>query len=96
MDDNLLNVKEFYLFTFVSTSNALKAESILKDQSIEFIVIPTLREISSSCGLSIKVRLDDMNKCRQIFVDKHIKAEKYYHVLKEGNKYLIKEFPFSP
>lgn len=96
MDNSLLNLKEFYLFTFVSTSNALKAETILKEQSFDFIVIPTLREISSSCGLSIKVRPADVEKCRQIFVDKHVKAEKYYHVLKEGKKYLIKEFPFSP
>jgi len=96
MDNSLLNLTEFYLFTFVSTSNALKAESILKEQSFDFIVIPTLREISSSCGLSIKVRPADVEKCRLIFVDSHIKAEKYYHVLKEGKKYLIKEFPFSP
>jgi transcriptional regulator GlxA family with amidase domain len=96
MDDSLLNLKEFYLFTFFSTSNALKAESVLKEQSFDFIVIPTLREISSSCGLSIKVRPADVEKCRQIFVDNRVKAEKYYHVLKEGKKYLIKEFPFSP
>jgi hypothetical protein len=96
MENSLLNLKEFYLFTFVSTSNALKAESILKEQSFDFIVIPTLREISSSCGLSIKVRPDDVEKTRQLFIDHRVKAEKYYHVLKEGKKYLIKEFPFYP
>lgn len=96
MNTSLLNLNDFYLFTFASTSNALKAESILKTQAMDFVMIPTLREISSSCGLSIKIRPADLEECKQTFFDHRIKAEKYYHVRKEDNKYLINEFPFSP
>jgi hypothetical protein len=96
MDNNLMNENDFYLFTFASTSNALKAENILKQQAFDFIMIPTLREISSSCGLSVKVWPADVEKCRQILIDNRIKAEKYYHVIKENKKYLINEFPFNP
>ncbi len=96
MSNNLLNLPEFYLFTFVSTSHALKGESVLKAQQAEHIMIPTLREISASCGLSIKIRPEDLDKYKQVFLEQRVKAEKYYHVRKDGNKHLIEEFPFNP
>ncbi|HWQ75163.1 MAG TPA: DUF3343 domain-containing protein [Syntrophomonas sp.] len=94
MDNNLLNIEEFCLFTFASTSAALKAESVLKAQSFEHIMIPTLREISSSCGLSVKIRPEDLESCRQILADHRIKIEKCYYVRKDGGKYKISEVAF--
>ncbi|WZL73123.1 DUF3343 domain-containing protein [Clostridiaceae bacterium 35-E11] len=45
--------KEFYVIVFESTHHAIKTENMLKSKfSIE--TIPTPREISASCGLSIK------------------------------------------
>lgn len=96
MTNNLLNLTEFYLFTFASTSQALKGESILKAQQAEFIMIPTLREISSSCGLSIKIRPEDLENYKQIFLQHRVKVEKYYYIRKDGNKYLIEAFSFNP
>jgi len=93
MDNSLLNLKEFCLFTFVSTSNALKAEGVLKKEQADFIVIPTLREISSSCGLSIKVRPDQVEAYKQLLVENNVAVEKIFHASKEQNKYLIKEYP---
>ncbi|HPF21151.1 MAG TPA: DUF3343 domain-containing protein [Syntrophomonas sp.] len=95
MSDHLLNLQEFYLFTFVSTSHALQGERILKAQQAEFIMIPTLREISASCGLSIKIRPENLAQYRQIFLDHRVKAENYYHVRKDGKQYMIKAFPFN-
>ena len=54
MNKHLFKAPQYCLITFATTSYALKAERILKAAEADFIMIPTLREISSSCGLSIK------------------------------------------
>lgn len=45
---------EYYLITFSNTHSAIAAQSFLKDK-LPFIVMPILREMSSSCGISIKI-----------------------------------------
>ncbi|KXG73885.1 DUF3343 domain-containing protein [Thermotalea metallivorans] len=45
--------KEFYVISFDSTHHALKTEKLLKGR-FPVEMIPTPREISASCGLSIK------------------------------------------
>ncbi len=45
--------KEFYVIAFDSTHYAMKAEKLLKSK-FQIEMIPTPREISASCGLSIK------------------------------------------
>ncbi|SHH30845.1 DUF3343 domain-containing protein [Tepidibacter thalassicus] len=43
-----------YVITFNSTHHAIRFEKILKELNFVITTIPTPREISSSCGLSIK------------------------------------------
>ena len=45
---------EYYLITFSSTHAAIAAQKYIEGK-INFHVMPTLREISSSCGISLKV-----------------------------------------
>ncbi len=45
---------EYFLITFSSTHAAIAAQKFLKDK-IHFYVMPTLREISNSCGISLKI-----------------------------------------
>ena len=49
--------EHYALFAFDSTHSAIAAQKVL--QSLSAIVIPTLREISASCGVSIKLSLAD-------------------------------------
>jgi len=44
--------KEFYIISFDSTHKAIKTERELNKLDVE--LIPTPREISASCGLSLK------------------------------------------
>lgn len=48
--------KEFYVIVFESTHHAIKTENRLKTK-FPIETIPTPREISASCGLSIKFPL---------------------------------------
>jgi hypothetical protein len=44
-----------YIFLiFESTHKVLKAEKVLIEKSIKFDVIPTPKDISSECGISIR------------------------------------------
>lgn len=48
------------VITFRSTHHAIKTEKTLKNKEFNIKVIPTPREITASCGLSIK--FDDEEK----------------------------------
>jgi len=48
----------FHIFTFNSTHHVLKAEKLLIDKGIRHEIIPTPKNISSDCGMSIRVNPD--------------------------------------
>ena len=52
---------KYYLLTFDSTHNAMEFENILKDEC-SIIVMPTLREITTGCGISIKIKEQEYKK----------------------------------
>jgi hypothetical protein len=47
-----------YIFTFNSTHHVLKAEKLLLDKGIRHEIIPTPKNISSDCGMSIRISSD--------------------------------------
>ncbi len=51
---------EKLVLTFDSVNFAMQAEKAIKEDGIEFKTIPTPREISSSCGLSIMTDLENI------------------------------------
>lgn len=52
---------EFIIIAFNSTHQAIHFERLLlKDFAIE--LIPTPRDVSASCGLSLKFELEDLNQ----------------------------------
>jgi len=51
---------EKYIITFKSTHYAIMSERKLRDYKVE--MIPTPREISASCGLSIMFEVEDFNE----------------------------------
>lgn len=89
--DSIIRLNNFCLFTFQATSHALKAEKVLKSVDSEFTVIPTLREISTSCGLSIKVRPNNYEAINQILSTHKVPIEAVYKVEKQGKKHLIEK-----
>jgi hypothetical protein len=55
---------EYYLITFANTHSALTAQKYLQDKLI-FQTIPTLREISASCGISLKIKSADYDQMNE-------------------------------
>jgi hypothetical protein len=85
----LFTAPEFVGITFNSTNHTLKAEKLLLEEGINLIVIPTPREISTSCGLTIKLFQDDLLKSLKILRDSHVDIANTYLIRKEGKKNLV-------
>ncbi|MGR6835844.1 DUF3343 domain-containing protein [Syntrophomonas erecta] len=86
MEKGLFKLDNFCVFTFATTSYALKAEKILKSLQADFMVIPTLREISSSCGLSVKLRPEHLAQYAYDLSSHNVVIEGVYEVEKVGHK----------
>ena len=48
-----------YLITFYTTSQALRLEKEVKKNNLKAQVIPVPRELSSSCGLALRVETEE-------------------------------------
>ncbi|MGE5380082.1 MAG: DUF3343 domain-containing protein [Methylocystaceae bacterium] len=60
MGRSIFNSKVFGVITFDTTSQALRAEKLLQTADQDFVMIPTPREITASCGLAVKIYPEDM------------------------------------
>ncbi len=74
-------MEEYYLFTFESTHAAISTEKILKPA--ECTIMPVPRFISSSCGISVRIRPDMREQAESLFAsESNLSTDefKYYHV----------------
>ncbi len=95
MVSDLFYSDNYCVFTFAATAHALKAEKVLKNQKADFLVIPTLREISTSCGLSVKLSPDNLDLYFTDLINNRVAVEGIYQVAKEGKKNRIKKLELS-
>lgn len=72
-------MEKMYIITFNSTHHAIMFEKILKELNLRVRTIPTPREISSSCGLSITFEEIELDKVKQKLDEHNIN---YYGVFK--------------
>ncbi|ADO76288.1 DUF3343 domain-containing protein [Halanaerobium praevalens] len=68
------------IFTFYSTHLALEFENVLKANQIDVNIIPVPRQISSSCGLSGKIKLQDLEQVKKLAAENKIEYEDIYQV----------------
>ena len=55
----------YYTIVFKSTHYAIAAEKYLSE-SLSVTVMPTLRKISASCGMSIRIEPEDIDKAIEL------------------------------
>ncbi len=78
--------RQFGVITFKSTHHAIKAESIFKNEDIEFRTIPTPREVTHSCGLAIKFDLKDTELAKRIVEENQLDIEGFFKVIKTSEE----------
>lgn len=82
--------EEYGIVTFNSTHHAISGEKIFKDKEIPFKTIPTPREITLSCGLSILFSLEDIDKVKELHSNEILSIKGIYKYTIEGkNKSIV-------
>ena len=76
--------QEYVLFAFDSTHAAIEAEKLLKD--LGAVMMPTLREISASCGMSLRLRPEDREYAERRMAGSDIEGWHLYRVVPEDGK----------
>ena len=69
----------YTVFIFESTHQVLKVEKILKENNIKYDIIPTPKEFSSDCGMSIRIAdsSEDKNKISLLLLNNQIAFQEY-------------------
>lgn len=78
-------MEKYYIITFNNTHGAINAENVLKNTGIKNIMMPTPTFITKSCGLSLKVNNEDIDKIKQLIQAEKITVKGIY--LKDGREY---------
>ncbi len=89
MGINLMEISNYGIITFGSTSYALKAEKTIKNMGTPFMIIPTPREISASCGLAIKLEPSFLDECIQILAREKVPIEEAYLIEEQDKKKIL-------
>ncbi len=91
MMQELIHIDKYCVITFQSTSHALKAEKIMKQKQREILITPTLREISSSCGLSLKFKPELLKTIYADLLENHVAVDEIYAVEVNERKNVIRK-----
>ncbi|MSS62891.1 DUF3343 domain-containing protein [Velocimicrobium porci] len=55
----------YFLITFANTHTAISTQKFLTGK-INFCIMPTLRELSQSCGISIRINLTELDETQTL------------------------------
>ncbi len=70
-----------FLVTFQSTSHAIRFEKAMRESGYEPFSIPVPREISTSCGIAVRLTGKDANFIKDIVTDSGLQFDKLYEIL---------------
>lgn len=87
-------MKEYILATFESSNFAMQAESYFKKNNIKNQIIPTPREITLSCGLSLVLPVDKVNKISDAVDKKDITIKSLFKVTGNAENRKIEKMDF--
>lgn len=76
--------KEYILVAFKSTHHAIGAEEVFEEEDMDFKTIPTPREVSHSCGLSLLFFQDSLERVKEIIEEKNIIIGGLFKFVKDG------------
>ncbi|CDF58984.1 DUF3343 domain-containing protein [Thermobrachium celere] len=79
---------EYIIITFESTNFAIQAEAALKNSDVNVQIIPTPREITLSCGISILTSEENLSKIDKLVNEGKIRIKEVYRYIKDDVKKL--------
>lgn len=88
----MIKDENFILLVAESTNLIMKTEAMLKDLGISCRILPLPSQLKASCGLSIKIELEDLEKVKKEIATQNIVLEGYMVEKKGIRKYFEKLF----
>lgn len=81
-------MNEMYIVSFNSTHHAMRLDKLLDEESLRATTLPTPREITASCGISIRFLYEDIEKIKSILNENNIEYKGIYKItrLENGTK----------
>lgn len=76
---------EYALITFKSTHYALRGEEVFEEEDMDFKTIPTPREVSHSCGLSLLFFLEDLDRVKRIIEERDLAIDGLFKFIRDGS-----------
>lgn len=80
-----------YVVVFESTHYAIAAEKLFKDLKYLVEIIPTPREITASCGLSIKFSEEMLDKVKETLNEANILIKGIYQMIRINNQRIVNQ-----
>lgn len=74
--------------TFVSVNYSMLSEKYLKDAGVKTMMIPSPREITKSCGLSIMINPDQLEEVKKVLIENEVEVSGIFKV-EDGKAELI-------
>lgn len=81
--------KSRYYILFPSHTEGMKLETLLKVQSIKYTIVPTPRELSSCCGISIMYNPEDEKMIEDIIKKNGVSISGKHCITKEIKNYYL-------
>ncbi len=78
-------MNEMYIVSFNSTHHAIRTDKILSENNINSRTLPTPREITASCGISIRFLAVDIEKVSKTLKENNIEYKGIYKISKKDN-----------
>lgn len=75
-----------FIFAFGSAHKALKAESVLKEASVPFRLLPAPKALAEYCDLVISVKETELEPAKYALASAGLKLKTIYR--KEGEEYV--------
>lgn len=74
------------LISFNSTHHAIKSEKLLKEKGYELTILPTPREITASCGISIAIDPEKIDEISEYLESNDIDFGGIYELIKSEDR----------
>lgn len=71
-------MSDYYIITFKNTHGAIGGEKLLKDKGFEILVMPTPTSITKSCGISLRIKIEDFHEVYKLAKSNVLEVEKIY------------------
>lgn len=81
-------MKEMYIVSFNSTHHAIRTDKLIGENNIKAVTLPTPREITASCGISIRFNYENLQKIKEILIENNVEYRGIYNIkkLEDGSK----------